>query len=248
MTKTSLRTIAAGAALAAALSAGLAGCASSSSRERTLTPEQLGISDAGAEVRASSALVREAQRYELAGKDAEAIDRYQRAVEAYREMPVAWNNLGRLLLKRGENLAAADAFKTAAELSPTDPRPMYNLGAMWEELGYFDDAERWYDDALTRDPQHLPSLRRAILIDDLRDLKRPITAERLKTALLIEREPWWIDRFKRYQIRLRAALAEAGMNPSGGFDFTQVRPADGSPGTAEPPPPQTEPARIDPER
>ena len=197
-------------ALALAIFAGLTLSAPGCAGSRAGRDDPVDSGDIGAEVREAGLLVREAQRYEVAGDDARAIEQYQRATQAYNEMPVAWNNLGRLLMKRGENLAAANAFKTASELSPTDPRPMYNLGALWEQLGYYEDAEHWYDEALIRDQRHLPSLRRAILVDQLRDKVRPITAERLKIALLMEREPWWLDRFKRYQIHLRASLSESG--------------------------------------
>lgn len=227
-------------ALALALFAGLTLIAPGCAGSRAGRDDPVDSGDIGAEVREAGLLVREAQRYEVAGDDARAIEQYQRATQAYNEMPVAWNNLGRLLMKRGENLAAANAFKTASELSPTDPRPMYNLGALWEQLGYYEDAEHWYDEALIRDQRHLPSLRRAILVDQLRDKVRPITAERLKIALLMEREPWWLDRFKRYQIHLRESLSESGRAGSGGFDFSTRRSAAGTTPNPSAPPAPTE--------
>jgi tetratricopeptide (TPR) repeat protein len=163
--------------------------------------------DASPEVRAAQvakaeSLSRDAQRLELAGKSDRAIDTYRAAIAEYREIPVAWHNLGVLLAKKGRNLEAAEAYKTASELSPTDPRPLYNLGTLWEDLGYLDDAARWYDEALQRDPNYLPALRRSVLVDDLRNRLNQTSAERLKAAILMEREPWWINRFKRIQQRM----------------------------------------------
>lgn len=149
----------------------------------------------------SEELVREAQRFEVAGKPDKALEKYELAISAYTENPTAWHNAGLHYARRGENLKAANAFKTAAELSPRDPRPLYELGALWEQLGYLDDAARWYDDALQRDPNHQNSLRRSILVDELRHKLTSITADRLKIAIVAEREPWWINRFQRvYQL------------------------------------------------
>lgn len=149
----------------------------------------------------ASRLSREAQRLEVAGDDKLAIEKYRAALAEYNELPAAWNNLGRLLMKRGDNLAAADAFKTASELSPTDPRPLTNLGALWESLGYLDDASKWYDQALQRDENHQPALRRFLLVQELRGKPDDSTPGRLKKALLIEQDPWWINRFKRFHQR-----------------------------------------------
>jgi tetratricopeptide (TPR) repeat protein len=146
-------------------------------------------------------LSREAQRLELAGDDDGAINKYREALTEYNEVPAAWNNLGRLLMKQGQNLQAAEAFKTASELSPTDPRPMHNLGALWESLGYYDDATRWYNEALKRDADYLPALRRFLLVQELRQTPDETTPERLKKALLMETDPWWINRFKRFHQR-----------------------------------------------
>lgn len=146
-------------------------------------------------------LSRDAQRLEVAGDDKAAIEKYRAALAEYNELPAAWNNLGRLLMNQGDNLAAAEAFKTASELSPTDPRPLTNLGALWESLGYLDDAQKWYDQALQRDENHLPALRRFILVQELRGKSDDSTPARLKKALLLEKDPWWINRFKRFHQR-----------------------------------------------
>lgn len=190
-------------ALAACTLVALAGCQSRPYADLPSTP-----TDTNKQITQASAIVREAQRYELAGNDTEAIAKYREAINTYTELPVAWNNLGRLLMKRSENLGAADAFKTASELSPTDPRPLYNLGALWEGLGYLEDAQRWYNQALNRDHDYLPALRRYIIIEEIFLNPDPTTFERVQTALLIEKDPWWIDRFKRARQRFTEAERE----------------------------------------
>jgi len=186
----------------AVLAAGLSACAHKSN-QAALEP----LPDSDPEVRGrmvarAESLARDAQRLELAGKVQPAIDKYKLAIAEYRELPVAWANLGVLLAKQDRNLDAAEAYKTASELSPTDPTALYNLGALWEKLGYLDDAARWYDESLLRDSHYQPALRRSILVDDLRNQLSQTTAERLKAAILMEREPWWVNRFKRIQQRM----------------------------------------------
>lgn len=182
---------------------GLAGALMGCRGESSLGGPDAPLGNEAALINRASELAREAQRLELDGEPKEAIVKYQEAIGAYRELPVAWNNMGRLLMKEGENLQAADAFKTASELSPTDPRPMYNLGALWEDLGYMDDAQKWYDQAIDRDGNYLPALRRRVLIDQLRDRADGRTFQFIRRALLLEKDPWWIDRLKRAENRLR---------------------------------------------
>lgn len=185
----------------AAIGVGAAGCANKNPKPLVMPEDSTPEARAAALTKAEG-LARDAQRFELAGHKDEAIKKYGEAINSYRELPVAWNNLGVLWAEQGKNLEAAEAYKTAAELSPTDPRPLKNLGALWEDLGYLDDAARWYDEALQRDPNYLPALERAILVDDLRNQLSQTTAERLKAAIIMERQPWWIERFKRIQQRM----------------------------------------------
>lgn len=177
-------------------------CAGCKSRRAFNIPEPETAEQRAAALARAESLAREAQHLELAGKEDKAVEKYVAAIGEYRDLPVAWANLGVLLDKQGKNLDAAEAYKTASELAPTDPRPLYNLGTLWEKLGYLDDAARWYDESLHRDPNYLPALRRSVLVDDLRNKLSQTTSERLKKAILLEREPWWINRFKRIQQRM----------------------------------------------
>lgn len=193
--------------LGACGAAGLGGCRTSASSQIAAVEQR----NSAEQIQKAASLVRDAQRLELAKDTPGAIAKYKEAIETYNELPVAWNNLGRLLMQNGDNLMAAEAFKQASELSPSDPVPVHNLGALWESLGYLGDASKWYDQALQRDPQYLPSLRRFLLVKDLNSDRDAIVGDRLKTALLLETDPWWINRFKRMH-----QLYEETMTPRSG--------------------------------
>ena len=158
-------------------------------------------------------LVRSAQRLEQSDKENEAMLKYQEAIRTYRELPVAWNNLGRLKMRAGDNLAASEAFKQATDLSPSDPVAPYNLGQLWESLNYPEDASRWYTESLSRDPNYLPALRRSVLVDMIRNMGDERTSDRLKRALLQETDPAWKERLLREEIRLRESLATKAALP-----------------------------------
>lgn len=194
--------------------AALAGCtASRPALPAGETPQQI-----SAQIDKASSLTRDAQRLENVGRDREAADKYREAIAIYRELPVAWNNLGRLMMKESSNLAAAEAFKTAAELSPTDPRPVHNLGTLWESLGYFDDAARWYGEALSRDENYLPSLRRIAIVEEIRNKPDATTLERVRRALLIEQDPWWKDKFRRDRLRFEDLINTSKTDPMSKVD------------------------------
>ena len=147
-------------------------------------------------------LVRAAHRLEYSGYEEAAEAKYLEAVRLYREIPAAWNNMGRLLMKRGDNMKAAEAFTIAAEISPKDPVPYYNLGALWDSLNYLEEAGRWYEESLNRDENFQPALRRSILVDQLLDRGNEVTARRVQRAILQETDPWWKERLQRERARL----------------------------------------------
>lgn len=189
-------TAAASVALAATL---LGGC---QSRTAVSDFERVRAEEANA-ARTALEHVREAERLEKAKKFDQAIDEYTRAVRLYRELPAAWNNLGRLLMEKGQNNAAAEAFRIAADLTPADPKPVYNLGALWESMGWPEDAARYYSEALSRDQNHLPSLRRSILLDVNLGRATDQTEIRLRRALLLESDQEWRAHLMRAQVRMR---------------------------------------------
>lgn len=70
----------------------------------------------------------------------------------------AHNNLGVLLLSRGELYAAAEEFEWAKRLMPGHPDPRVNLALALERAGRTDDALANYDSALAAFDNYLPAL------------------------------------------------------------------------------------------
>lgn len=137
-----------------------------------------------------------------------AIEKYALALKIYRDDFQAWNNLGILLMGKRQNRAAAEAFTYAAELSPDDPRPLCNLGTLWESLRYYAKAADYYDSALARDPTHLDSLRGFIRCCVLMDVRSQILAERIEVALTLEQDPVFYKYLQRQKIVTDGILRE----------------------------------------
>ncbi len=110
----------------------------------------------------------------------------QQSIRTYDEFGPAWNNMGVIQMKLNNNQGAMDAFKRAAELLPTDPKPVANMGVLWQSLYYLDDAKKAYDQALALDNRYLPALKESVTIDLRRDMVTKTTAERVQQALLLE--------------------------------------------------------------
>lgn len=159
-------------------------------------------------------LVNEANELAESGRRIEAIARYREAITVYRDFTAAWNNLGVVLVKENRNLEAAEAFRVAADLSPTDPKPMCNLADMWFKQGYLEDAARYYSAALERDANYLPALRQSVRVDELRQHSDEATSERIRKALLLETDPVWHAYLERRKLVVDGHLREkAGRNP-----------------------------------
>lgn len=142
-------------------------------------------------------------------KDPEkAIRLYREAVGAFPGFSAAWNNLGVLLMDEQEFLEAAEAFAAAADQAPSDPRPMYNLGALWDKQGWPEDALRFYLKALDRDSRYQPALRGVIRMESLLDRADENTMTRLKTALLQESDERWREFLLLQRARAKKRVEE----------------------------------------
>lgn len=78
--------------------------------------------------------------------------------------------LGILCDRSHRKLPAQAAFQKAHTLDPDDPITLYNLGVVWADLGQPKVAERYFREALARDPNLKPARAR---LDQLR--KRVVT-------------------------------------------------------------------------
>jgi len=138
-------------------------------------------------------------------KDPEKAKRlYTEAVSIYRQLPAAWNNLGVLLMNDQQYLQAAEAFATASDLSPSDPRPLYNIGLLWDTRGYLRDARAFYLRSLNRDASYLPAIRGAVRADTLLNEGSDRTLSLLERGLMLETDPDWQKWMRLQKIRIES--------------------------------------------
>lgn len=160
------------------------------------------------QLKLAESLAKRAQEAERNKRPEEAIALYKQAIVAYRDFPGVWYNLGLLLLNEGETLAAVEAFRTAGEIEPRDPRPPYSIGVIYENQGWHQEAQRHYSDALARDPNYHEALRRSVYLDMIENSHSALTLERTRRALAAEKDEKWRDFFERTQLRLNTLLTQ----------------------------------------
>ncbi len=144
----------------------------------------------------------QAQEAENAGKTDRAIELYRQSLAVSGNLPAPWNNLGLLLMERGQYLDAVEAFKRAADLSPTDPRPLYNIGLAYSRAGWEQRALEHYLQALERDPRDLKALRGAVGSAKMLGVADEGSLERVRTGLLTDADPDWRRVYEREQARI----------------------------------------------
>lgn len=183
--------------IAAALAPLLAGCASPKS-ERTDYSELRPIE------RELIALefAEQAESARLDGETDEALRLYAESIRAYPNVAVVRNNFGIELLNQGETLAAGRQFAAAADLEPTDPRHLTNLGITYARLNWPKDAMRYFERALEVDPDDLGALRGAIQAAEFLGRADEVELERIKNATLRETDPVWSKYFQRQRFRI----------------------------------------------
>jgi tetratricopeptide (TPR) repeat protein len=198
-----MRVVMVGAA-GAGLVSGFAGCASNRPAPMTAPSDE--------DLRRAMAIASEGQR-EFNQK------RYDRAIELYREaltlrpdMGSVYNNLGLALQARGtdlDHISAIEAFKRAADILPVDERPYQNLGVLYHERGFSDEALRYFNMALERNPNSLESLRGSVGAAKLMLRSDDAGLQRVNRLLLIDNSAEWrkIAEFER--LRIQHDLAES---------------------------------------
>ena len=143
------------------------------------------------------------------GRTDDAIRLYNEALLHDDSLAFAWNNLGLELMERQAYQDAVLSFTRAADLTPSDPRPMTNAGIAFHRAGFDREALRHFEYALERDPNWLEALRgagraaRRLYLSDDRAL------ERVRHALLIEPDDRWRSFFERERIRIEQAQRAA---------------------------------------
>lgn len=188
----------------------LPGCASHQQPQYALqTPEQH-----------KQALVckEQAEQAEKAGNYDKAIELNHKAITLEPDMGAAWNNLGLDLMRRGnpdDFVDAAQAFKKAADLMVTDDRPYQNLGVLYHERGFADEALRYFALALDRNPNSLESLRGAVASAKHLYKSDEAGLARLNRALMIETDPQWRKIMEFEKMRVQTDLAERAKPATG---------------------------------
>ena len=153
-----------------------------------------------------AALAREANVNQKNGHYALATKQYKEAVTLNPELPAAWNNLGILLMDQKDFMNSATAFRKAADLLPSDPRPYENLGLCYRSAKHPKESLEFYGKSLERDENWLPSLRGAILSSMEGQMVDEVLLERINRALLIETDAAWRLELERYKLRVQGEL------------------------------------------
>ena len=148
-----------------------------------------------------------AQNAAAKGETDEAIELYRSAIGLSDTLDGAWNNLGVLLLEKRDYQTAIFAFGRAANLNPSDPRPMTNIGIAYSRAGHAERALRAFEDALSRDPNWLDAIRGAAKSTKLLMIADERSLERANHALLIEPDDTWRDFFERERYRIEKIIA-----------------------------------------
>lgn len=86
------------------------------------------------------------------GDQAAAITAWKSACTLDPGLATAWFNLGRARQQQGDSRAAIEALQQACAISPEVLPAKILLGDALAHVGQFDDAARWYRDALRLDP------------------------------------------------------------------------------------------------
>lgn len=158
-------------------------------------------------------LASEAEKLADEGKPEEAIEMYQRSLAQSRNLAYVWNNLGVLLLEKKNYIDAASVLNVAADMAPTDPRPMENLGLVYHQTGHEERALGYFKLALERSPNRLPAIRGAVQSGKRLGLTDRPALERVDHGLMVETDPDWRRFMVAERVRMEAVGTRIGDDP-----------------------------------
>lgn len=191
-------------AWAAIALAALAGCRSGPERPSIETTE------ARAErVEMADELVREAGEKRRRDKPEEAERLYRNAIGIAPDYAVAWNELGLLYLELEDPIRARTCFQRAAETDLRDPRPLFNLGLMLQNVGWHRLALERYREALIREPNHVESVRGAVFTSKALGRADFATLELLDRGIRIDGDQAWVREYRREKLRIESQMRDA---------------------------------------
>jgi tetratricopeptide (TPR) repeat protein len=179
------------------------GCAS---KPRRPTPTVSTGMDPGERTRKAQQLADQGDKARGLGNTDRAIELYRESIEYSADYADVWNNLGLLQLEKGEYDKAISSFTMAGELDPTDPRPPTNIGITNLRAGWAEYALQDFHRALEITPSYLPALRGAIRSADLLGRAEFEDLERVRRALLAERDEQWRAYFERQRFLIESRV------------------------------------------
>lgn len=135
-----------------------------------------------------------------------AIETYRRALALDDTAHNAWNNLGTLHLERSDYADAVAAFQVAADLMPSDPRPLYNIGIAYQRNGWGEEAFRHFAQALERDPSHLPSMRGFVRASEMTGRADDRVVSVIHNAMMRDTDEQWRSYLERQRYRVEALI------------------------------------------
>lgn len=172
----------------------LLGCGSSSPSPYVNQPPIRRDTDRAQKLAAEAVdlMEKDPQRAEKLLRDALAADLYHGP---------SHNNLGVLLLERGDLYEAANEFEWARRLMPGHPDPRMNLALTLEKAGRVDEALAQYRRALEVHPGHRPTVQALTRLEVRSGRIDGDTLARLDTLSLEGEDEAW-RRWARAQLRL----------------------------------------------
>ena len=152
-------------------------------------------------------LTAQGERAQVAGDNEAAMTFYKEATTMSSDAPsAAWNNLGMLYMEQEDYLKAKRYLSIAVQLAPLDPQPMYNLALAYHNAGWDRQALDSFLLALDREPNYIPAIRGAATATMRLRLTQEDALDRLKHALLVERDPTWRGVFERERLAMKSRL------------------------------------------
>lgn len=171
----------------------LAGCRDTKARQKSSDSRELAR---------SRALNEQGMKTE---KLPEAIELFQRSVQADPFNGSAHNNLGVALMHQGDYYAAAQAFEQAIRLLPANPDPRLNLGLLHESIGQLDSAERQYEKAIVVAPESVDAIQSLARVRVRLGKFDARTVELLRQVVLRAIDSKWRDWARRELTQARLA-------------------------------------------
>ena len=147
-----------------------------------------------------------ASQFDLDGKVDEALAEYRQALDLDDHLYAAWNNMGRLLMSKGNYAHAVSAYQIASGIEPTDPRPEYNIGIAYQKVGWAQESYDHFQLAIERDATYLPALHGLVRSAEMLGLGDEQILGYIRSAQLHEMDDQWKDYLSTQYYRVKALL------------------------------------------